>query len=136
MPYILLLVAGGLLLFGSKKANNATSNNAANTGGTSTPTPSKFIPPFYQWNNAATPQNPVTQQAFVPKEGLPVDRLAIPHNNEILSGVFDASTAAPVRVPISGDLINDTEQSSVAEEQATSWLNNKVGGSNVRQVLA
>lgn len=135
MPYIFLLIAGGLLLFGNKIAKpKDTGTDAANKGGTSTPIPDKFIPPFYQWNNAATPAVPKTILGFKSTEGLPVE--SVPHNNVILSGTFDASTSAPVRVPISGDLINDTEQTSVAEEQATSWQNNRVGGSNVRQVLA
>lgn len=134
---ILLVIAGLLLLFGDKLSKNVASTYTGNSGGTSTPVPNKVIPPFYQWNNHATGNVPKTTEAFTPLESLyPVDRLAVPHNNLLLADNFNDSVSTPVRVPISGDLVNATEQTSVAEEQAVSWQNNNVGGSNVRQVLA
>lgn len=137
MVYILLAIVGALLLFGSKTPQNTTSNNAANTGGTSTPIPTPAVKtvPFYAQNNASTGSVPVTTDSFTPLDSLyPVDRLATPHNNLVLANTFDKPQ--PVTVPISGELINYDEPSSVAEEQATAWQNNGVGGSNVRQVLA
>lgn len=136
MLYILLAIVAYFIFF-NKPSTNTTSNNAANTGGTSTPDPTANVRtvPFYAQNNASTGSVPQTTESFTPIESLyPVDRLATPHNNLVLANAFDKSQ--PVTVPISGELINYDEPSSVAEEQATSWQNNGVGGSNVRQVLA
>lgn len=135
---ILLAVAGLLLLFGDKIGSIVAPNSSAgNSGGTSTPVPNKTIPPFYQFDNASTGSVPSTTLAFTPLDPLhPVDRLAVPHNNSLLVGSFESSANNPIKSAISPDLIGETEQTSVAEEQATSWQNNNVGGSNVRQVLA
>lgn len=135
---ILLAVLGAILIFGKGlKVPDKPGTDASNQGGTSTPTPTRVIPPFYAWNNASTGNVPKTIESFTPLDPLhPIDRLAVPHNNLVLTGYFNNSPAQSIKVPISSDLINDTEQTSVSYEQATSWRNNNVGGSNVRQVLA